>query len=517
MLIMSRRPGSSLSVVALAVLAVATVGPFAPAAPAAPPPVADHPVATTHVLICAKPGVEPVMLPGRRPSFALGAPRVARGQQRVTSQVADVLRRFGAIAIEPALSKRPANARLASQLGLDRTYRVTVPAGSNTPALAARLAAFESAFEYVEVDGLGGIATTVPDDPLLGQQYGVLNTGQTIQGTPGVPGADVNATSAWDITTGSTSTMLAVLDAGLDLHVDLDGRIVPGWNTANDNADTSDVCISHGTHVAGIAGATGDNDTGIAGLDWKAKIMPVRVLNFCSGNPESWLADGLIWATDNGADVVNMSLQYPTGTATLHNAVLYARSEGVILVSAAGNFGVGGVQYPGKWPETITVAGTNNQDGPYTSSSIGPELTIAAPGQGVYSLLDTMGYQFLSGTSMATPHVAGLVCLMLAVDSNLGHDEVQEILIATAVDLGAPGFDTQFGHGRVDAFDALVEVRRRLGDLDNSGAIDITDLLSLLSQWGPCPTPPAPCPADLDGDGVVSITDLLELLANWSM
>ncbi len=244
--------------------------------------------------------------------------------------------------------------------------------------------------------------------------------------------------------------------------------------------------------------------------------MPVRVLNSCGGT-QSTLASGLIWAADNGADVINMSLQYfPPGTTTLHNAVIYARGQGVILVAAAGNNPIAGVLYPGKWPETITVSATTNQDVVWPNSSTGPEVTVSAPGHNIYSLLDTTSYQYFSGTSMATPHVAGLVTLMLDIDASLEHDEVQDILIATADDLGPPGFDDGFGHGRIDAHAALVEVRRRFGDLDNSGAIDIADLLALLAQWGPCPTPPAPCVADLDGDGMVGILDLLELLANWT-
>ncbi len=268
----------------------------------------------------------------------------------------------------------------------------------------------------------------------------------------------------------------------------------------------------------GIAAATGNNTIGIAGVNWAVWVMPVRVLNGCNGT-ESPLADGIIYATDHGADVINMSLQFADGTNYLHDAVTYGYMSGVVLVAAAGNFGFsGGVAFPARWDETIAVAATDNQDQRWSGSNQGPQLTVAAPGVNVWSLFGSANYAFKTGTSMATPHVSVLATLMLSLDGSLTPDEVRDILQATADDVDAPGFDNNTGFGRINANAALLEVLAGIsipGDLDGDGTVSVLDLLALLAAWGPCPDPPEECPADLDLDDSVGILDLLTLLAYW--
>jgi subtilisin family serine protease len=349
----------------------------------------------------------------------------------------------------------------------------------------------------------------------------MLNGGQTIGGVSGAPGADINIVAGWEIATGDAGLILAVLDAGMDPHVELAGRLIPGKNVAAepDNDDTSDVCISHGTHVAGIAAANADNAAGVAGVDWSCKVMPVRVLNSCSGL-ESHVAEGIVWATDHGAGVINMSLQFYDGTQVLHDAVLYAFAQDVIMVAAAGNGNLSQLIFPARWPETIAVGAINNLGerwyfGPGLASNMGPDLDVMAPGVSVWSLKDNDLYQYLTGTSMATPHVSGLVCLMRSIDPGITSAEVLQILTDTAVDIAPAGFDNATGYGRVDAYAALLAAQPPPpgpGDLDADGDVDVADFLGLLSLWGPCA---APCPADLDGDGSVGITDMLALLTNW--
>ena len=139
---------------------------------------------------------------------------------------------------------------------------------------------------------------------------------------------------------------------------------------------------------------------------------------------------------------------------------------------------------------------------------------MAGPGDTVWSLLDTTAYQWLSGTSMATPHVSGTVNLMKALDPDLAPDEIKLILQATAVDLGDPGFDDQTGFGRIDANAALLEVQAGLADLNGDGAVGVNDFLLLLQRWGACPAGPG-CAGDIDRDGQVGVSDFLLLLASW--
>ncbi|MCZ6542035.1 MAG: S8 family serine peptidase [Planctomycetota bacterium] len=482
--------------------------------------------ASTHIIVQLEPGIEPGRLgDGRLTLLGVGEQqhqppglRGPAGAGTATGQAADLitaaLQRWKAELITPALTTQPANRQLAAQIGLDRYYKIHVPPGTDTPAMAAQFAGFVTHIGSAEVDGIGGIAQTIPNDNDFDLQYALLNTGQT----GGIPDADIDATDAWDETTGSAALLLAVLDAGMDEHVEFAGRLVDGWNTASNNGDTSDSCGSHGTHVGGIAAATGNNTIGIAGVNWAVWVMPVRVLNGCNGT-ESPLADGIIYATDHGADVINMSLQFADGTNYLHDAVTYGYMSGVVLVAAAGNFGFsGGVAFPARWDETIAVAATDNQDQRWSGSNQGPQLTVAAPGVNVWSLFGSANYAYMTGTSMATPHVSGLATLMLSLDGSLTPDEVRDILQATADDVDAPGFDNNTGFGRINANAALLEVLAGIsipGDLDGDGAVGILDLLILLTAWGPCPDPPEECPADLALDGSVGVLDLLTLLAYW--
>jgi subtilisin family serine protease len=462
-----------------------------------------------HVIVRARPGVTPTVAPGT------GGPTLRATQARQAASAPDsrglaaTLQAWDASAIRPVFEGF-GNPQLARQLGLDRYFRIDTPAGTDTPAMAADLGQFGSLVESVQLDAFGEIAT-LPTDPDFELQWGLLNNG-----TAGLAGVDINITPGWNLTTGNPDYVLAVLDAGMDPHTELAGRLIPGRNVAAnpDNDDTSDVCISHGTHVAGIAAANANNGQGIAGVDWQCRIMPVRVLNSCSGL-ESIVAEGIIWATDNGADVINMSLQYSTGTDVFRNAVLYAHQQGVVMVAAAGNYDANPLRYPAQWPETIAV-GSMNSDGIRSSnSSMGPNLDVMAPGVVIWSLRDTTLYQNLTGTSMAAPHVTGIVLLMKTIAPDLTLPGIRQILHDTAVDMQTPGFDEATGYGRVDAYAALIESHKTTVDLDDDGTIGIGDMLILLGIWGQCPDPELSCEGDFDDDGDVGITDFLILLGYW--
>jgi len=409
------------------------------------------------------------------------------------------------------------NAVLASQIGLDRWVTVTVAPGGDVIAMAEALASLPSV-EIVTLDGVGGVADLVPNDPSFVAQWSMLNTGQMANGVAGAPGADVKATQAWSLATGGRSVLVAVLDSGVWAHPDLAGRVVAGWNVPQQNGNTTDVCNSHGTHVSGIIGAAGNNSLAIAGLCWDARIMPVVVVNPCSGL-ESFVADGITWAVDHGAEIINMSLQYSVGSAYLHDAVLYAAASGVPMIAAAGNSGSSPPAFPARWPETIAVAATDNQDVRWTSSNFGPQVDLAAPGVAVLSLAADGGTTIKSGTSMATPHVTGVVALMRSVNDAISPEAIRSLLTSTADDVNAPGFDEFTGWGRVNAFEAVAAAIDAIvipGDLNGDGSVNGSDLALLLGQWGGCEACQE-CVGDLDGDCAVGGSDLAILLGHWTL
>jgi thermitase len=460
--------------------------------------------ASTHVVV--------KLAPGMVPAFRGGSWTIDGLAPEARPALAKTLARWNAQGFSAALPSVPEN-----NGGLERFYFVHVAPGTDTAAMAAELSAL-GIFEVAEVDGLGTTAT-IPNDQWFTFQYGMHNTGST----GGTPGADIGAPEAWDVTTGDASVRIAVCDAGVSEHAELAGRLVDGVNVLG-GGDWGDSCASHGTHVAGIAAATGDNGIGVAGVAWDALVIPIRILNGCTGS-ESGLAAGITYAMEHDADVINMSLQFGTGSTLLRTAVEAAHAAGITLVAATGNNGfTGGVAFPGRWPETIAVGATDDQDAPPTfggsgwTSNAGPEIDLAAPGDSIYSTTGTTGYGFKNGTSMATPHVSGVVALMLSIDPTLGPEDVRQILHETAEDVYTPGFDENTGHGRINASAALQAVLDGVaipGDTNGDGVVDVSDLVTVIVAWGTC-SEVEPCPADLNDDGQVDVLDLIEVIVNWS-
>ena len=412
-----------------------------------------------------------------------------------------------------APTPRPAmNLTAAAAIGLDRWVRIPIPETANPVQAALALQAAWDGFEVVEADPIGSLADITPNDPLFSLQYALQNTGQLA----GTVDADIDATGAWPIASENPELIIGFLDGGVyGTHPEIAGRILPGWNVPQNNSNTTDICGSHGTHVTGIAMATGNNAVGIAGVCWNAKSLPVVIVNPCTGQ-ESWLADGITWAVDQGADVLNLSVQYSIGTQYLHDAVIYAALHGVPMVAATGN-SAAGVAYPAKWVETIAVGATTQNDTRWTSSNFGPEIDLCAPGSQVYSLSGTSTYAYKSGTSMAVPHVVGVIALMRAVSPQIPADAIRAILQATAHDIDTAGFDQYTGWGRLDAATAVAaaDAYTLPADLDGDGAVSGGDLAMLLSAFGTCGDC-SDCAADLDSDCAVGGSDLSLLLASWS-
>lgn len=301
-------------------------------------------------------------------------------------------------------------------------------------------------------------ARLIPNDSYFTYQWGLHNTGQS----GGLVNADINAPEAWYITTGSTNVTLAVLDTGVSLsHPEFSGRLVAGWDFANNDSNPDDD-HGHGTHVAGIAAATGNNARGIAGVSWRTRIMPVKVLNANGSGSHSMIINGIQFAANNGAHVINMSLGGTSYSQAMQDAINYAHNRGVLVVAAAGNCGGSNysqngcsyqnqTNYPAAMNRVLAVAATTRTDTRSSFSNQGSYVDIAAPGSDIYSTWPGNSYKYQSGTSMAAPFVAGLATLIRARYPSYTPAQVAQAIVHNAVDLGSPGRDNAFGCGRINA------------------------------------------------------------------
>lgn len=283
-----------------------------------------------------------------------------------------------------------------------------------------------------------------PNDPQFSQQYAPQQ---------------VNAPTAWDTTLGDSGVTVAVIDTGVQYdHPDLAGNF--GADKGQDFVDADgdpypDVPAEeyHGTHVAGIVASGTDNGTGVSGMG-NSTLISGRALDESGSGSTADIADAIEWAADQGADVINMSLGGGGYTSTMKNAVSYAYDNGTFIAAAAGNNGTGTVSYPAAYSECLAVSALDSDENLASYSQYGSEIELAAPGSNVLSTTtETRGsYEKLSGTSMATPAVAGVAGLTLA-RWNLTNAELRSHLKNTAVDVGLSS-DEQ-GSGRVDAANAI--------------------------------------------------------------
>lgn len=271
----------------------------------------------------------------------------------------------------------------------------------------------------------------------------------------------VNAPSVWDEGNQGAGVKVGIIDTGIDLlHPDLQTNIKGGENFVTPGASPQDD-HGHGTHVAGTVAAV-NNTSGVIGVAPQASLYALKVLDASGYGTVSSIISALDWSVSNGLQVVNLSLGMPWGVGALRDAVVAASRAGIVIVAAAGNSGPGDetVVYPAAYPEVIAVSALNFSDTITYWSSRGPEVELAAPGDLVYSTYPG-GYTTMSGTSMASPHVAGAAALVIAsgiADGNGDgqiNDEVRDRLAATATDIGSAGRDKLYGYGRVDAYYAM--------------------------------------------------------------
>ncbi|WP_127533027.1 S8 family peptidase [Paenibacillus kobensis] len=265
----------------------------------------------------------------------------------------------------------------------------------------------------------------------------------------------IETEKGWNVGRGSDSVIVAVLDTGVQGdHPDLKGKLVRGTNIVTEG-DYPEDDVGHGTHVSGIIAASVNNGEGVAGLSWYNKIMPVKVLDSSGAGSTYSVAQGVIWATDHGAKVINMSLGNYAQADFLHDAVKYAFDHDVVLVAASGNDNTERPGYPAAYPEVFAVGATDQHSKRAAFSNYGDYVDVAAPGDAIASTYPGNQYAALSGTSMASPHVAALAALIRSVNPELKNTEVMDIMRQTAHDLGTKGKDKYYGYGQIDVVKAL--------------------------------------------------------------
>lgn len=268
----------------------------------------------------------------------------------------------------------------------------------------------------------------------------------------------IEADDAWNIHKGSTSVVIAILDTGVDYnHQDLSAHYVSGgYDWVNDDNDPWDDQY-HGTHCAGIAAAVMDNNVGVVGVA-QAGIWAEKVLDETGSGDWVDLAYGIWHATVGGVDIISMSLGGDGYSSIVDDACSYAWSNGVLLVAAAGNDGRNidiYPHYPASYETVIAVSATTSSDLRWSGSNYGNTIELAAPGATVYSTIPGNGYIYLTGTSMACPHVAGVAAITWSYSPSLTNAQVRQHLHTAVDDLGAPGKDIYYGYGRINAYQAL--------------------------------------------------------------
>ena len=349
----------------------------------------------------------------------------------------------GHILVQPRAGLSPADfdnalatqgGKAVGRLGNLDIYVVSLPPAASEQAAANALSHHPNV-KFAEVDRLVAPAF-IPNDADFASEWHL----QTI-----------NAPIAWNSSVGAGVTV-AILDSGIDpTHPDLVGQLVPGWNFYDNNSNTADV-YGHGTLVAGVVAALGNNGIGVAGVAWGAKLMPVRVTDTSGIGTLSAFANGLTYAADHGARIANLSFPVQSSSST-QAAAQYFVNKGGVVFNSAGNYGA--LDSTPASNSLVSVSATANTDVLASWSSYGPYVDLSAPGVGIWTTSLGGGYSAVSGTSFSSPLSAGVAALMMSANPSLPPSQIVSLLESTAVDLGTPGYDYDYGYGRVNAAAAV--------------------------------------------------------------
>lgn len=264
----------------------------------------------------------------------------------------------------------------------------------------------------------------------------------------------IGTEDAWNVTTGSDDIVVAVIDDGIDLHHrDLKNQIIAPYDVVLNS--TSRISVGeHGTHVSGIIASTMNNGVGGTGIAPNIKIMPINVFDGENALYSDVIA-GIQYAIDQDADIINLSIGGTDPSEMLNEAIQRAYEAGILIIAAAGNEGENMYDYPAAYDHVLAVSATDSYDRLADFSNYGSYIDLAAPGTDIYSTLPHNQYEYMSGTSMATPVIAGVAALVWSANPSLTNTQIEEQLYKTADDLGPVGRDIFFGNGRINAEKAV--------------------------------------------------------------
>lgn len=329
---------------------------------------------------------------------------------------------------------------------LNRTYQIQISDFSKVDDLA-KVMNVHPDVEYAELKALH-YSTFTPNDPGYSQanQWGLFQ---------------IQAADAWDISLGSSNIVVAITDDAMQMnHPDLQNVYVAGRDMHDEDNDPSPCGTNdgfHGTHVSGTAGAQTNNGVGLASIGAGISLMPVKIGN-CSNQGLPYGYEGVVWAANNGADIINMSWGSSSGGNYGQNVINNAWNQGVILVAAAGNDGNNSLLYPAAYNNVISVANSTQNDTKANSSQYGSTIDIAAPGTNILSTVPTSTYGNTSGTSMASPLVSGLLGLMKSFAPSASRQDLIDCLLNTADPMSSDQYynNGQLGSGRINAYQAML-------------------------------------------------------------
>jgi subtilisin family serine protease len=311
---------------------------------------------------------------------------------------------------------------------------------------------------------LATMNTLVPNEQFFSYQYALLNNGQIYypeKNLRGINAADIKAGEGWNWSTGSSGTIIAIIDTGIaQAHEDLKSKTMPGYDFVNDDADPQDD-NGHGTFVASLAAAETNNGIGIAGVAWNAMLLPVKVLDRLGSGSYLTINAGIKYAADHGAKVINLSLGGNSDSFILKDACQYAYDKGCSLVAASGNNGSEAVQFPAAYDSLCTAVGASDANDTLAPfSNRGPQIDVVAPGVWVYGAhynparpTELRFYDWANGTSLAAAHVSGAVALLISYKPFLTNLQIMTIIKYTADDVNSsqkPGVDQEMGYGRIN-------------------------------------------------------------------
>ncbi len=333
-----------------------------------------------------------------------------------------------------------------------KVYRLKIPADVSVSEFIEQHGKNEI-LELIEPNFIASILSTQtipPNDPSLAPQWAITK---------------IQAEKAWEVTTGSPEVVVAILDTGIEMtHQDLVNKVLPGRDIVNNDPDPSDD-HGHGTHVAGIVAAEANNRLGIAGISWDSTLLPVKVITSSGEGAYSDVMDGILYAVDKDARVLNFSIGGYSYSQVLGDAVEYAHTKGAVIVAAGGNEDSSDPIYPAAYPNVIGVSATDPADQIWTPSNQGTYIKLSAPGIDILSTALGNVYVSATGTSASTAHVSGVASLILSKNPDFSNTQVEQILYQTADDLGEAGLDPEFGYGRLNAAKALEVASIEVHDL----------------------------------------------------